>query len=178
MLLNRLTSAGSRAFAGRGRVRSFAAAHGPTGYGEGPYRGIEPQLPGFWHTATARGMGCIMWLWIFYRAKVDGKAFLVSAARAAPARRASAPARRRSRAHVQPAPPLRPLRAMSAVHRGPLGARRSGRAAHRAAQVGQGPRVHPGRGEARGGDQSGRQPPPSRRRRGRGCGGGALSSPQ
>ncbi|KAG8461812.1 hypothetical protein KFE25_001430 [Diacronema lutheri] len=74
MLLGRLKTA---ALAGRalGRARAFAGGHGPTGYGDGPYRGIEPHLPSFWHTAVARGMGCVMWLWIFYRFKVDGKAF-------------------------------------------------------------------------------------------------------
>lgn len=79
MLLNRL---GRAAFGGQAlaaRTRGLAGGHGPTGYGEGPYRGIEPHLPGFWHTAVARGMGCVMWLWIFYRFKVDGKAFLVRA---------------------------------------------------------------------------------------------------
>jgi hypothetical protein len=81
MLLSRLAS-GSRALGGRTlamRTRGLAGGHGPTGYGDGPYRGIEPHLPGFWHTAAARGMGCVMWLWIFYRAKIDGKAFLVRA---------------------------------------------------------------------------------------------------
>lgn len=70
----RTSTLGCRAL---GRPRGLAGGHGPTGYGDGPYRGIEPHLPGFWHTSVARAMGCVMWLWVFYRFKVDGKAFLV-----------------------------------------------------------------------------------------------------
>jgi len=113
MLLGRLKTA---ALAGRalGRARAFAGGHGPTGYGDGPYRGIEPHLPSFWHTAVARGMGCVMWLWIFYRFKVDGKAFFVRARRRA-ARRARV---RRATPFRLLTATFRPLRPGAAPRRG------------------------------------------------------------
>lgn len=109
MLLLRRVAATALSRRALGRSRGLAGGHGPTGYGEGPYRGIEPHLPSFWHTAVARGMGCVMWLWVFYRFKVDGKAFLVRSARG-PRAQCSATFGHRSRAPRCPAARASPPR--------------------------------------------------------------------
>ena len=67
-------------------VRGMGGHAGGGGYGSGPYRGLKVPKVESWHQNVATFYGCFMWLWLFYRIKNDGKAFLVSAA--APVRHA------------------------------------------------------------------------------------------
>ena len=52
-------------------------AGGPRGYGSGEYRGLKVPKPERWQTNVATFYGTMMWLWIFHRARHDGKAMLV-----------------------------------------------------------------------------------------------------
>lgn len=67
-----------------GQTLQMAVRHGHSGghgggggYGSGPYRGFTPPKVSEWDKKAGTTMGCIMWLWLFWRAKHDGKAFLV-----------------------------------------------------------------------------------------------------
>lgn len=58
-------------------ARGMAAESGGGGYGSGPYRGLKIPKVAEWHKNVATAYGCILWLWLFWRCKQDGKAFLV-----------------------------------------------------------------------------------------------------
>ena len=60
----------------RQQVRSMGAG-GPRGYGSGEYRGLKVPKPERWQSNVATFYGTMMWLWIFHRARHDGKAMLV-----------------------------------------------------------------------------------------------------
>lgn len=53
------------------------APKGGGGYGSGEYRGIKVPPVAAWHQNVATIWGTMMWLWIFWRCKNDGKALLV-----------------------------------------------------------------------------------------------------
>ena len=52
-------------------------AGGPRGYGSGEYRGLKVPKPERWQSNVATFYGTMMWLWIFHRARHDGKALMV-----------------------------------------------------------------------------------------------------
>ena len=60
----------------RQQVRSMGAG-GPRGYGSGEYRGLKVPKPERWQSNVATFYGTMMWLWIFHRARHDGKALMV-----------------------------------------------------------------------------------------------------
>ena len=53
------------------------APKGGGGYGSGEYRGIKVPPVAAWHQNVATIWGTMMWLWIMWRCKNDGKALLV-----------------------------------------------------------------------------------------------------
>mmetsp|Transcript_36753 Transcript_36753/g.96658 ORF Transcript_36753/g.96658 Transcript_36753/m.96658 type:complete len:116 (-) Transcript_36753:269-616(-) len=57
-------------------VRGMAGCAGGGGYGSGPYRGLKVPKVAAWHQQVATFYGCVMWLWLFWRAKNDGRVFL------------------------------------------------------------------------------------------------------
>ena len=63
-----------------------AGGGGAGGYGSGPYRGVKIPKVAEWHKNIGTIYGTIMWLWLFWRAKHDGKAFLVPHPPVEPAR--------------------------------------------------------------------------------------------
>ena len=59
------------------RQGSGMGAGGPRGYGQGEYRGLKVPKPEPWQSNVATFYGSMLWLWIFYRFKQDGKALFV-----------------------------------------------------------------------------------------------------
>ena len=59
------------------RQGSGMGAGGPRGYGQGEYRGLKVPKPEPWQSNVATFYGTMLWLWIFYRFKQDGKALFV-----------------------------------------------------------------------------------------------------
>ena len=61
----------------RQQLRFMGAPKGGGGYGHGEYRGLKVPPVADYHKNVATVWGCMMWLWIFWRVKNDGKALIV-----------------------------------------------------------------------------------------------------
>merc|ERR1719160_1381024 len=60
----------------RQQLRFMGAPKGGGGYGHGEYRGLKVPPVADYHKNVATIWGCMMWLWIFWRVKNDGKALI------------------------------------------------------------------------------------------------------